>query len=118
MKVHPNCQRCKDRTTCRTPCVTLRNYLKKNFPRFGKRLQTGMELNVGIPEYQNNPWPEPAGQKRKISERELVARTRDIMLLTFLEFGYPRKLVGKVLGIKGEDIRWKVYDARRRFKLN
>lgn len=108
MKRVPNCRRCRDREICKAPCDALKRSLNKKFPKNGK------ELNIGVPTYSKNPWPDPLPRK-KYSHKEVI--DRDKIILTLDGLGFPRNSIAQAIGSSKKNMRYRIYAARKRFGL-
>lgn len=110
MKPYPNCSRCRDREICEAPCEAMERALKA--VTFGSK-----EINIGIPLYAWNDWPEPAPPKKTLSERDQTVRDRDYAILILLGLGMKRETIRQVLGMSKEKFRSALYLARKKHGL-
>jgi hypothetical protein len=110
IKKFTSCLDCQKRETCVTPCRELTAELDKVTVK-------NRELPIGIPQYIKHEWPDPAIEGKKRTPRTNLAYSKAAILLTLIGLGYPRLIVAKVLRINPENMRWRIWDARKRLGL-
>lgn len=99
-----NCKHCKDRSICVKPCQALLDDLQRHIP------PNKNELYIGIPTYSKKDWPSAESMKH-LQRMEKV-------ILTLELFGFSRKVISELFGIKRDSVRKYIYSARKKILRN